>query len=223
MKHEALDGAIDRFAQFFICPQMTEDLTSREMKAVNSEHTKNIENDGWRDNRLYKILAHPHSEFNMFSTGSLETLDKPNIREALLSFYKKYYSSNIMRLCVVSNKDPEETIMKYKGLFEEIENKDIEIPKLKVKPFNAENLKRLIKVVPAKDNDRLQVMFNIDEIMRPHFKKSPSGYLSHLIGHEGKHSLFSLLEDEGYCYSLSAGGSDRMDLFHKFNITVNLT
>ena len=97
---------------------MTEDLTSREMKAVNSEHTKNIENDGWRDNRLYKVLAHSNSEFNMFSTGSLETLDKPDIREALLSFYRKYYSSNIMKLCVVSNRDPEETIMKYKELFE---------------------------------------------------------------------------------------------------------
>ena len=108
-------------------------------------------------------------------------------------------------------------------MFEQIENKEIEVPELKVKPFSEENLKRLVKVVPAKDNDRLQVMFNIDEIMKPHFKKGPSGYLSHLIGHEGKHSLFSLLEDEGYCYSLSAGGYDRMRIFHMFNISINLT
>jgi len=59
---------------------MTEDLASREMNAVNSEHSKNIENDAWRDNRLSKILSYSDSEFNMFSTGNLETLNKPEIR-----------------------------------------------------------------------------------------------------------------------------------------------
>ena len=63
---------------------MTEDLASREMNAVNSEHTKNVESDAWRDNRLSKILSHSDSEFNTFSTGNLETLNKPNIRETLL-------------------------------------------------------------------------------------------------------------------------------------------
>jgi len=92
---------------------MTEDLTNKEMNAVNSEHSKNIENDGWRDNRLRKILADPDSEFNTFSTGNLDTLNKPNIRDHLLSFYYKYYSSNIMKLCIVTNTDPEYTITKY--------------------------------------------------------------------------------------------------------------
>lgn len=87
VSHEALSGALDRFSQFFISPLMTIELTEREMQAVNSEHTKNISNDGWRENRLIKHLSHPNSEFNRFSTGNLETLNKPFIREELLKFY----------------------------------------------------------------------------------------------------------------------------------------
>ena len=40
--NEALEGALDRFSQFFVEPLFTEDLTERELNAVNSEHEKNI-------------------------------------------------------------------------------------------------------------------------------------------------------------------------------------
>lgn len=41
-------GAIDRFAQFFIEPLFTESATERELKAVDSENSKNKQNDFWR-------------------------------------------------------------------------------------------------------------------------------------------------------------------------------
>jgi insulysin len=50
-----------------------------------------------------------------------------------------------------------------------------------------------------------------------------SEYVSHLIGHEGKKSLYSVLRDEGYVESLSAGGSDRMERVHLFSINLTLT
>ena len=83
MKDEGLDGAIDRFSQFFISPTMTEELSSREIKAVNSEHTKNISNDSRRENRLIKIICDPDSEFSNFGTGNLDTLDRPGVRQEL--------------------------------------------------------------------------------------------------------------------------------------------
>lgn len=30
-----------------------------------------------------------------------------------------------------------------------------------------------------------------------HYKSSPGNYLSHILGHEGKNSLFSKLKEEG--------------------------
>ena len=41
-------GTVDRFAQFFIAPLFTESATERELKAVDSENSKNKQNDFWR-------------------------------------------------------------------------------------------------------------------------------------------------------------------------------
>ena len=37
-----LEGALDRFSQFFLAPLFTESATDREVNAVNSEHEKNV-------------------------------------------------------------------------------------------------------------------------------------------------------------------------------------
>ena len=47
-----LDEALDRFSQFFISPLFTVSATSRELNAIDSEHSKNINNDGFR---LYQV------------------------------------------------------------------------------------------------------------------------------------------------------------------------
>jgi insulysin len=97
---------LDRFAQFFISPLFTPDATSREMKAVNSEHNKNLQEDSRRKHHFLKTRVNPYHPYNKFGTGNLETLNeipKQNnidIREALLKFYDQHYSSNVMTLTV---------------------------------------------------------------------------------------------------------------------------
>ena len=41
--HGHLEGALDRFAQFFLAPLFTESSTLREMNAVDSENQKNLQ------------------------------------------------------------------------------------------------------------------------------------------------------------------------------------
>ncbi len=43
-----MEGGLDRFAQFFICPLLGEAQTEREMKAVDSEWNMSLSNDAWR-------------------------------------------------------------------------------------------------------------------------------------------------------------------------------
>lgn len=52
-----LEGALDRFAQFFINPLFNEGSTDRELQAVDSEHAKNLQNDAWRSFQLSKSLC----------------------------------------------------------------------------------------------------------------------------------------------------------------------
>ena len=97
--------------QFFLSPLFTESATEREVNAVNSEHEKNIPNDTWRINQIEKATADPAHDFSKFGTGNKETLDTIprkeglSVRDSLLEFHNKWYSSNIMGLAVLGRED----------------------------------------------------------------------------------------------------------------------
>ena len=101
-----LDPALDRFSQFFSAPLFTASATSRELNAIESEHSKNINNDGFRLYQLEKDLANPAHPLSKFATGNKKTLETDtlargiNVRDELLKFHSLYYSSNQMSLCV---------------------------------------------------------------------------------------------------------------------------
>ena len=65
-----LEGALDRFSQFFIAPLFTESATDREVNAVNSEHEKNLPSDAWRLMQLESSLSDPEHDYHKFGTGS---------------------------------------------------------------------------------------------------------------------------------------------------------
>ena len=62
-----------RFAQFFIAPLFNPDGTDREMKAVDSEHKKNILSDAWRIMQIERTSSNPKHPYSKFGTGCLET------------------------------------------------------------------------------------------------------------------------------------------------------
>lgn len=67
---DALDEGVDRIAQFFLHPLMDASCTDREMNAVDSEHRKNLQNDGRRAMQvlLYRSLYRgPQSHDSMWS------------------------------------------------------------------------------------------------------------------------------------------------------------
>ena len=99
---DGVEGAIDRFAQFFIAPLFTDEYTEREVNAVNSEHQKNIMSDNWRQFRVTSLFAKEGHPIRKFGTGNLETIGDIT-RGELISFYEKYYSSNTMGLALLSN------------------------------------------------------------------------------------------------------------------------
>lgn len=96
-----------RFAQFFISPAFSENCKDRELRAVDSEHKKNLQSDSWRLFQLEKNLSSPNHPYSQFGTGNLETLqDAPgregiDVRDELIKFHSKYYSANIMKLVIL--------------------------------------------------------------------------------------------------------------------------
>ncbi|XP_071641482.1 insulin-degrading enzyme-like isoform X1 [Temnothorax longispinosus] len=223
-----LEGALDRFAQFFIAPLFTENLTELELNAINSEHEKNLANDTWRFDQLDKSSASPDHPYSKFGTGNRETLDiipkqkNINVRNRLLEFHEKYYSANIMSLCVLGKESLDELENMVVDLFCEVRNKEIEVPTWPEHPFKDEHFRTIWYIVPIKDTRNLDLSFPIPD-MQQHYRSSPAHYVSHLLGHEGEGSLLSALKARGWCNSLISGRRLGARGFSFFSVVVDLT
>uniref|UniRef100_A0A493TB31 Insulin-degrading enzyme n=1 Tax=Anas platyrhynchos platyrhynchos TaxID=8840 RepID=A0A493TB31_ANAPP len=228
VSHEHLEGALDRFAQFFLCPLFDESCKDREVNAVDSEHEKNLMNDAWRLFQLEKATGNPNHPFSKFGTGNKLTLEtRPtkegiDVRQELLKFHSTYYSSNLMAICVLGRESLDELTSLVVKLFSEVENKNVPIPEFPEHPFQEEHLRQLYKVVPIKDIRNLYVTFPIPDLQK-YYKSNPGHYLGHLIGHEGPGSLLSELKAKGWVYTLVGGQKEGARGFMFFIINVDLT
>uniref|UniRef100_A0A671SND0 Nardilysin-like n=1 Tax=Sinocyclocheilus anshuiensis TaxID=1608454 RepID=A0A671SND0_9TELE len=100
--------ALDRWAQFFICPLMIEDAIDREVEAVDSEYQLAKPSDSHRKEMLFGSLAKPNHPMSKFCWGNAQTLKTEprekniNVYKRLREFWKKYYSAHYMTLAVQS-------------------------------------------------------------------------------------------------------------------------
>uniref|UniRef100_A0A8C1X0Q6 Nardilysin a (N-arginine dibasic convertase) n=1 Tax=Cyprinus carpio TaxID=7962 RepID=A0A8C1X0Q6_CYPCA len=104
--------ALDRWAQFFICPLMIEDAIDREVEAVDSEYQLAKPSDSHRKEMLFGSLAKPNHPMSKFCWGNAQTLKTEpkekniNVYKRLREFWKRYYSAHYMTLAVQSKVVP---------------------------------------------------------------------------------------------------------------------
>ena len=223
---DALEGALDRFSQFFINPLFTEEYTEREINAVHSEHQMFMMNDFWRTRRITKEhLSEKHPE-NRFIVGNLETLGDIE-REELLSFYNKHYSSNRMGMSVLSTHGLDEMESWVRKYFSPIKNHSLSPNSYDPSILKKETTFRLIQIKPIKDLRELIISFALPGT-RGLYKSKPDRQAGFIIGHEGPGSLLAYLKEKDWASSLSAGGgnaliySDTRD-YNAFTIRIGLT
>ena len=206
-----LREALDRFAQFFIEPLFLADTLDRELRAVDSENKKNLQNDTWRMAQLDKTLSNPNHPYCHFSTGNFEVLKTLpeaqgiNVREKFMEFHEQHYSANRMKL-VVLGRETLDVLEKWViELFSPVVNK--KLPKntwTEEVPLRAEELGTHIFAKPVMDSRSLNLFFPfIDEEFL--FESQPSRYVSHLIGHEGPGSIMAYVKSKGWLNGISAG------------------
>jgi insulysin len=121
--NDAFEEGLDRLAQFFICPSFSESASEREVNAVDSEFKMSLQHDGWHYFNLLQRISNKDSLLNRFNCGNLKSLSQPGMRESLLAFHKKWYSSNIMTLTVSSRHSIEDLENWVKSKFSSVENK----------------------------------------------------------------------------------------------------
>ncbi|KAG7394805.1 hypothetical protein PHYBOEH_004657 [Phytophthora boehmeriae] len=218
-----LHEALDRFAQFFIAPLFTPSATEREMNAVDSESTNYLQDDSWRINQLERGLGNPRHPYHKFGVGNRETLsvvptDKGiDVRQALLKFYKEFYSASIMKL-VVYGKEDVDTLAKWvREFFTEIPNSGRQSPQFdQEQPYTADQLGRRLEVVPVMDWKVVQCSWVLPTLRGKVYSQQQASVLSHFIGHEGKGSLLSYLKRKKWANGVYSGIVEEYDEFSLF-------
>eukprot|EP00941_MAST-03F_sp_MAST-3F-sp1_P004838 g4838.t1 len=231
---DALHGALDRFAQFFISPLFTESATKREQNAVDSEHKKNLQNDGWRMWQLLLHLSNPEHALNRFSTGDINTLDRPDIRQRLLDFHKSHYAANTMTLTVLGRESLETLSNWVFNIFSSVPYKpSINSPKFYGFPFGdikgntkSSFVGRWIDLIPIKPGNKLTLVWQVFSLDDTELvaRTKPQRYISSFLGHEGAGSLLSALKDAGWATAISAGPQlTPYEDYSLFAVEINLT
>ena len=223
-KAEAFYQGLDRFAQFYISPLFKDECVGKEVKAVNSEYEMNLNSDMWRNYMLVRSLSDEGTLNKKFSIGNLETLSKDGTVARLKTFHKKYYSANTMALIVHGPQELDELEAKVDEIFSPIENQNLAYANYENEPFpfKKASLKKLIKTVPVKDEEKLVIDYQLPAYYKQRHQK-PYKYYSHLIGHEGEGSILNFLQKEGLATALTSYGDVKEDYFCQFTISITLT
>ncbi|CAJ0633735.1 13753_t:CDS:10 [Entrophospora sp. SA101] len=197
--HENLEGALDS-------------CTDREILAVDSEFKKNLQSDSRRLYQIDKAISNPKHPYKKFGTGNLVTLKDNPLKEGLDIRDDKY-----------NEIEPLDQLTRWVvDKFSDVNNKSIPAPSFEENPFTKNELMKKVYVKPIKDLINLEIKFPFP-VQDPLFRTKPGRYISHLLGHEGTGSIFSLLKKKGLANSLGAGSGDVSAGFGFFNIDVDLT
>ena len=160
---ENLEEILEIFIDFLTNAELKEEYILDELNNVDSEHQKNLFNDGWRLNNLEKILGDTNSNYNNFSTGSKTTLNKKDIHKKMVHFYNKYYVSNNISICIASKYDIDKLYKIVNKSFGLIKKSNINNTTKLIKPFYYTNRGKTFIMKLEGSSNILEYLFETPE------------------------------------------------------------
>uniref|UniRef100_A0A8C6UNY0 Nardilysin a (N-arginine dibasic convertase) n=1 Tax=Neogobius melanostomus TaxID=47308 RepID=A0A8C6UNY0_9GOBI len=234
VQRRSFKEALDRWAQFFICPLMIRDAIDREVEAVDSEYQLAKPSDSHRKEMLFGSLAKPGHPMGKFCWGNAQTLkqepkkQKINVYKRLRAFWKQHYSAHYMTLAVQS-KEKLDTLEEWvREIFSKVPNNGVPKPDFSdlLDPFDTAGFNKLYRVVPVRKVHALNITWALPP-QEQHYRVKPLHYISWLIGHEGTGSILSVLRKRCWALALFGGNSetgfDQNTTYSIFSISITLT
>ncbi|MRS89509.1 pitrilysin [Enterobacteriaceae bacterium RIT714] len=206
VENDALEGAVDRLADAIASPLLDKKYADRERNAVNAELTMARTRDGMRMAQVSAETINPAHPGSRFSGGNLETLsDKPNspVLDALHAFRDKFYSANLMKAVVYSNRPLPELAKIAAETYGRVPNKNIERPEITVPVVTDEQKGIIIHYVPAQPRKVLRVEFRIDN-NTAQFRSKTDELVTYLIGNRSPDTLSDWLQKQGLVEGIRA-------------------
>lgn len=221
ISHQAFEGAIDRFSQFFTAPLFSAEFTEREMNAVDSEFEMNLQNDNWRGQQMFRTMVREDHPENHFSIGNLETLTGIE-RAEFMAFFDRYYSAELMALSLTSNASLDQQEAWARQYFSVIRSGQHAEVDFTADLVRASLPPGIVLVEPVTDRRTLSLTFPTRGT-RTLYRSKPDALVGFLLGYEGEGSLLSYLKQAGLATGLSGGGYSASKDYSLFGIEVQLT
>ncbi|WLI76218.1 pitrilysin [Kosakonia sp. H02] len=199
VENDALDGAVDRLADAIASPMLDKKYGERERNAVNAELTMARTRDGMRMAQVSAETINPAHPGARFSGGNLETLsDKPGspIHDALLAFRDKYYSANLMKAVIYSNRPLSDLAKMAVQTYGRVPNKNIDKPDITVPVVTDAQKGIIIHYVPEVPRKVLRVEFRIANNTAA-FRSKTDELITYLIGNRSPGTLSDWLQSQG--------------------------
>jgi insulysin len=191
-----LKEIIDIFSRFFIDPLFDKTLIEKEINAIDNEYLKNINNDNWKLYQFINSIINEDSLINNFSTGSKETLNKPDILDIMIEFYNKYYISSNISICIASSLSIDELYNIINDTFGNIIKKE-KIKLLIEKPLLSKNINKTFYLKSISNIYILNYIWEIP-IQENYLYTKDFQILSLLLLDKSSNNLYFTLINKGY-------------------------
>jgi protease-3 len=225
IKNSAYEGALDRFSHFFKTPLLDPEYIEKEKNAVNAEWSMRREMDYFGMFKLGRSFLGDHPA-NRFLIGNLESLaDKPDstLHSATVEFFDQYYSGNIMKVAMVSDRNLDQMEALAREYFAGVPNKAVAEPVVTEQIDMTEAAGKLIHYVPLEDQRMLQLDFLINA-NQEQFRVKPNEYLAYILGSEMPNTPAARLKELGWASSLGVMASPNgYGNYGTFSVQVDLT
>jgi len=224
-----LEPALDRFSRFFVAPLFTDEYVERERNAVYSEYQLHLKNDPWRQRYVLRELVNPAHPYSLFMVGDLDTLrEEPlqagglTLREELLSFYRRYYIAEQMKLVVGGRESLDQLEAMVRAKFAEVPAGPRVADSERAPLFLPGTLPAEVHFRPEADLRELSVIYPLPT-SEAYWQQKPINFLAGLVGSEASGSLLDVLRRAGWANGLSAGSALSDASATLFVVTVELT
>ncbi len=222
VNNDSFAPALDRFSHFFIDPLFLPHCIDRELHAVDQEHSKNIEHDGWRQYMILKETGNRNHPNSGFSTGNAQTLSGIP-QEALKKWYHTYYSADRMHLVMISplplDKLRELAVQDFSKVAR------LDVPETTIQASLTSPLQKghMIYIKPVRDIKQLSLLWEVPSEFALDIERKAPALVAYVLEQEGKNSLISQLKEEKIAESIHVS----CDRFSKdtllFSIDLSLT
>jgi protease-3 len=225
VENNAFPEALDRFSSFFTDPLLDPTYIDKEKNAVNAEWSMRREQDFRIEYRLARKLlgAHPANRFQIGNLESLADKSEGGLHAATVAFFQRYYSANLMKASLISERPLDEMAALAEAYFADIPNKEVAQPDITA-PIDFEEVgAKQVRYRPQDDTRELRLDFIIDNNTHLYDTK-PSEYLSYVLGSEMPDTPAVRLRELGWASALMVSADpSRYGNYGLFTFSVQLT